>query len=888
MGEQHDPCLVHAAVHGEMLLQESSAVNKPAFERRPSKEENISSSEVASLHAGEIPRSRSEGTLIDMDDQTPSSSYNDSESKLDLNIDCSDVFKHVHAVSKTNPFWNELSASNPFIHDIAASNRNENNKYLSVLKDKPCLFSRVSSNRDSLASSGDELDIDCLLRKTSARSGRSKSVSDFLDIIDNQRLNPHKTAPQKTVASDAAWLQNDREAYKMAWLSHRQLTRSCLDLEAMSHSPGWAQTQATDIHIVCKLNHEGGSVQLPDSDINVHIPMGHVLPGEFQEVGLKAILNPPLSLNSELCSTVSPLIELTLSNLNTREAIILEVKVAAKVKNDPLSQVMTDIACFYGLSKEGPFKKLQNCYFYQDTIQAKLTDLSHVMYTVIAVQANKIQPPATNVWDYVHRTVSVGIYGPKYIHPSFTAVFIVFGHNYIPRKLTICDIKKGGKNMPPVVFQLWGKHTFLLEKLQDLNVSLISCDPDFEVKIENESRNIKEEELKTGEMVHQQFLFSMVGSREMHFFVFLVQLKDLKSSPVMQFCVTTPDPAPKLSGIVSRPKRLQKRKEIKSAPLLLIPTVKYPKFQDKCLNINTYGVALKTVLRQSKIDYLLEYFKGDTIGLLGEDKIKAIGQTKIKEWYVGVLRRKVGLVHCKNVKVIFKEQAMDIADSELPTRNLVEQIALPFKKLTYIYSVVLSTVSESVYDWRALAEVLGYSHMSWDDFNEAYVDKESERVAHVVKRLKEDCHANKKKRLFLYELVVALLKIDCQGLVARLTQDAAILTSAVKLGKYWRELAEKLARLTKQQIEAYEVPHQGKNGEVVLEMMWKPAYDFLYTWGAHYGDSYRDVLQDLQSALDKMKNPVTKYWRELTGTLILVNCMDVLRASAFSTKEEEE
>lgn len=54
--------------------------------------------------------------------------------------------------------------------------------------------------------------------------------------------------------------------------------------------------------------------------------------------------------------------------------------------------------------------------------------------------------------------------------------------------------------------------------------------------------------------------------------------------------------------------------------------------------------------------------------------------------------------------------------------------------------------------------------------------------------------------------------------MARLTQDTIILTSAVKLGKYWRELAEKLARLTKQQIEAYEKPHQGKNGAVALEV----------------------------------------------------------------------
>ncbi|XP_061853112.1 metastasis-associated in colon cancer protein 1 isoform X2 [Colius striatus] len=787
-------------------------------------EENSSSSGTDSVTSGEIPRSRSEGTLIDMDDQTTSASYNVNESKMNLDIEWPSVFKHTHAVSKTNPFWNELSASNPFVHDIAASNRSENNKYLSILKEKPYLFSIASSNSDSLASSGDELNIDCLLRKSSARrSGLSKSVSDLLDI--NQRFIPRKKTPQKTIASDITGLQNDREAYKNAWLSHRQLTRSCLDLEAMSHSPGWAQTQATDIHVVCKLNHEGGSVQLPDSDINIHVPMGHVLPGEFQEVGLKAILNPPLSFNNELSIAVSPLIELRLSNLNTKEAIFLEVKVAAKVKNDPLSQVMSDIVCFSSLSKEGPFKKLENCYTYQDTVQVKLTDLSHVMYAVIAVQANKIQPPATNVWDYVHRTVSVGIYGPKYIHPSFTAVFTVFGHNYIPEKLAICDIKKGRKNMPPVVFQLWGKHTFLLEKPQDLNISLVSCDPDFEVKVDDQSKNIKEEELKTGEMVQQQFLFSMLGCREMHFFVFLVQIKVLKSSQVTQFHVTTPDPAPKLSGIINRPKCLQNYKQIKSAPLLLIPTVKYPKFQDKSLNVNTYGVALKTVLRQNKIDYLLEYFKGDTIALLGEDKVKAIGQTKIKEWYVGVLRRKIGLVHCKNIKVISKEQAMDTADSELTTRNLVEQIALPFKKLTYIYSVVLSTVSENVYDWRALADVLGYLQMSLDDFNEAHADKESERVAYIVKRMKEDCHANKKKRLFLYELIV---------------------------------------------------------------MMWKPAYDFLYTWAAHYGDSYRDVLQDLQSALDKMKNPVTKQWRELTGTLILVNCMEVLRASAFSKMEEEE
>lgn len=63
--------------------------------------------------------------------------------------------------------------------------------------------------------------------------------------------------------------------------------------------------------------------------------------------------------------------------------------------------------------------------------------------------------------------------------------------------------------------------------------------------------------------------------------------------------------------------------------------------------------------------------------------------------------------------------------------------------------------------------------------------------------------------------------------------------------------------------------------------MWKPAYDFLLTWAAHVGDSYRDVIQELHLGLDKMRNPITKRWKHLTGTLILVNCLDTLRSAAF-------
>lgn len=75
---------------------------------------------------------------------------------------------------------------------------------------------------------------------------------------------------------------------------------------------------------------------------------------------------------------------------------------------------------------------------------------------------------------------------------------------------------------------------------------------------------------------------------------------------------------------------------------------------------------------------------------------------------------------------------------------------------------------------------------------------------------------------------------------------------------------------------------------VCLQAMWKPAYDFLVTWAAQIGDSYRDVIQELHMGLDKMKNPITKRWKHLTGTLILVNCLDALRSSAFSPAAQED
>ncbi|KAM8770952.1 metastasis-associated in colon cancer protein 1 isoform 2-T4 [Rhynchonycteris naso] len=779
-------------------------------------------SERTHFWSGGISRSRSEGNLIDMEARKSSKNCNVTECPdPGLLLNWPDAFPcHGNNVSKaTNPFWNELSASNPFLDDITQLRNNQKKANISILKEDPFLFFREIETGDSLDSSGDELDVHQLLRQSSSRkSARSKSVSELLDIIDDT-AHAHQNARDSSqiLEQDLEWLQNDREAYKMAWLSQRQLTRSCLDLNTLQQSLGWAQTQFAETVIVCKLNHQGGSVQLPESDITVHVPQGHVAMGEFQEVSLRVFLDPPQTLNHDLSCTVSPLLEIMLGNLNTMEAILLEMKIGAEVRKDPFSQVMTEVVCLHSLSKEGPFKVLNNCYIYKDIIQVKLIELSQVMYLVVAAQVKATQSPAATIWDYIHKTTSIGIYGPKYIHPSFTTVFTVCGHSYMPGKLTISDIKKGGKNKSPVVFQLWGKHSFSLDKPQDLSISVFSCDPDFEVKAQGEIKEIKQKQLQASQVVHQQFLFSLVDSREMHLFVFRVQLEPPDGGPVTQFFITTPDQAPNLKRHSVLPGDLQKEKKIKSTPSSPMVHVKYPTFQDKILNFTNYGVTLKAVIRQNKIDYLLEYFKGDTIALLGEGKVKAIGQSKVKEWYVGVLRGKIGLVRCKNVKVITKEQVMSVSERIFTTRNLLEQIALPFKKLTYIYSVVLTLVSEKVYDWKVLADVLGYSHLAAEDFDQIQADKESEKVSYVLKKLKEDCHADRNTRRFLYELVVALLQMDCQGLVAHIIQESAILTSAVKLGKGWRELAPKLVRLTKQQMEAYEVPHRGKAGQVAVE-----------------------------------------------------------------------
>ena len=70
----------------------------------------------------------------------------------------------------------------------------------------------------------------------------------------------------------------------------------------------------------------------------------------------------------------------------------------------------------------------------------------------------------------------------------------------------------------------------------------------------------------------------------------------------------------------------------------------------------------------------------------------------------------------------------------------------------------------------------------------------------------------------LINVIKGLLKMDSLKIVAELITNTVILSTAVELGVRWRELAEKMGRLTSAQIAAYEAPHRGKSGEVNLQV----------------------------------------------------------------------
>ncbi|XP_043965968.1 SH3 domain-binding protein 4-A isoform X1 [Gambusia affinis] len=672
-----------------------------------------------------------------------------------------------------------------------------------------------------------------------------------------------------------------REDFRTAWLNHRKLARSCHDLDSLGQSPGWGQTQPVETNIVCRLDCNGGVVQLPDTHISVHIPEGHVGHGDYQQISMKALLDPPLELNSNHCTTVSPVVEIKLSNMETKSFLTLEIKVSVAVKKE--SCHAADVLCVRSDCKEGPYTPIPNAYIFKDTVQVQLDSLEPCMYVAVVVQAQYVGHNTT-VWDHVQRKVSLGVYGPKHIHPSFKTVVAMFGHDCAPKTLLVNDVTWQAASTPPVALQLWGKHQFVLPFPQDLQIGLYSNMSNYQVKASEGTGIIRGFQVKLGKVSRLLFMITSLNPSSISDFTLRVQVKDALDCILTQFCVQTPQPPPKTGARITGQRRFLKKREVDKIVLSpLAVTSKHPKFQDRCVTNLKFGKLIKTVIRQHKNMYLLEYKKGDVIALLSEEKIKLRGQLRTKEWYIGYYQGKLGLVHAKNVLVLGKVKPIYWCGPDLTTTMLLDQILKPCKFLTYIYATVRTVLMENVGSWRAFADALGYGNLPLNYFCRTELDNEPERVASVLEKLKEECTnmENKERKSFQRELMMALLKMDCQGLVAKLVLDFVLLTTAVEVASRWRELAEKLARVSRQQMEAYEAPHRDKNCVLDNESMWKPAYDFLLTWAAHVGDSYRDVIQELHHGLDKMRNPITKRWKHLTGALILVNCLDSLRSAAF-------
>lgn len=827
-------------------------------------------------------RSRSEGTLIDLDNNLLT---NNTNGELKSNFEWPMHHRDIPKSTETkNPFWNKLSGSNPFLDDIVFRSPDTD---IANPAEKKLDSKQKIDNDDAESTSSDEGNLENLMlngNEIPNKSGRCRSASDILDDLEKKtpkRCYSVSKPPTPVLNPDFEWLKDDREAYKMAWLSHRQLTRSCLDLNLMSQSPGWAQTQATDFQVISKIGHTGGSVQLPESVISIHFPEGHVAPEEVQEVTLKATLDPPPGLNNNYMTTMSPLVEVVLSNINTKKCISLDLKLSGEVRNDNTSQVMTTISGLLSNKREGPYVKMDDCYIFRNMMQMKLQELKTHFYAIAVAEACAIEPPATSVWDYLDRQITVAVYGPRYIHPSFKVVVVVCCHDDVPPKLPFSDVCRGNKNLPPLVLQLWGKQHIKPEKLNDMKIELSVVEPMFTIQSEDKVKEVRPSQLKIGTVLHLPAAMSCDRTAEMVPFTLDLSITECSKKTLSQFQVVSPTAAPLRSE--KRSIRLYE-KPIETPKSPTIPEESFPdllSFQDNPVNVQWYGVALKSVFRQQPVEYLLEYFKGDTMALLSKNPVKSVGNFKVKEWYIGFLRGKIGLIHCKNVKLITKDQVIDFTGIEMTTEVLLDNMTLPFRKLTYMYSAIQTLVTEHVSSWRDFASSLGYHNLTLDTITWRYTETEADKVASVLERLKEDCHTDKSKRKFLHELMIGLLKMDAVNLAAQLIQNTVILSTAVELGSRWRELAEKMGKLTSAQIVAFESPHRGKTGDVSPQAMWKPAYDFLYSWSQRYRNSYKDMIQDLHLFLDKMKNPTTKQWRQLTGTLITVNCLQLFRNSAF-------
>lgn len=469
---------------------------------------------------------------------------------------------------------------------------------------------------------------------------------------------------------------------------------------------------------------------------------------------MKALLDPPLELNNDRCSTVSPVVEIKLSNMETKSFITLEMKVLVTVKKESCDTA--EVLCVRSDCKEGPYTPIPNAYIYKDTVQVQLDSLEPCMYVAVVVQSQYITHNTT-VWDHMQRKVTLGVYGPKHIHPSFKTVVAMFGHDCAPKTLLVNEVGRQASSTPPVALQLWGKHQFILGFPQDLQVGLYSNMSNYQVKANEGAGMIRGFQVKLGKVSRLLYMISSHDPNNISDFTLRVQVKDALDCILTQFCVQTPPPPPKSGARITGQRRFLKKKEVDKIVLSpLAVTSKYPKFQDRCITNLKFGKLIKTVIRQHKSTYLLEYKKGDVIALLSEEKIKLRGQLRTKEWYIGYYQGKVGLVHAKNVLVLGKVKPIYWCGPDLTTTMLLEQILKPCKFLTYIYATVRTVLMENVGNWRAFADALGYGNLPLNYFCRTELDNEPEKVASVLEKLKEESTNmdNKDRKSFQRELMM--------------------------------------------------------------------------------------------------------------------------------------
>ncbi|XP_063173953.1 SH3 domain-binding protein 4 isoform X2 [Candoia aspera] len=686
--------------------------------------------------------------------------------ELDLLGDWSDVKWNL---AKNNPFFNNTQTTNPFLNGnmkgISEKDK-EGSPQITVdlllfetvptyTGSSSAAYSSVGNNLDKVPSvNGFDFEQPSRRDNLFFRSKRSYSLSE-LSVLQAKSESPSSSGFFTGLKSPTPEQFQSREDFRVAWLSHRKLARSCHDLDLLGQNPGWGQTQPVETNIVCKLDSSGGAVQLPDTNINIHIPEGHVADGDTQQISMKALLDPPLELNSDKCSTISPVLEIKLSNMEIRTPIILEMKISAEVNNDIVSKNLVGIQCLRSDVKEGPYVPVELSYCYGDTIKVQLENLEPCMYIAVVAQGQNISYPYT-VWDYIDKKVTVGVYGPKHIHPSFKTVVAVFGHDCAPKTLLVNEVTRQVHCAAPVVLHLWGKHQFSLVRPQDLKLRMFSNMPNYEVKASDKTKMVRGFQMKLGKVSRLIFPIMSHDPNELSDFTLRIQVKDDKDIILTQFCVQTPHPPPKNATRSTGQRRFLKKNEI--GKIILSPlatTSKYPIFQDRTVAGLKYGKMLKTVVRQNKNHYLLEYKKGDAIALLSEEKIKLKGQLWTKEWYIGYYHGKIGLVHTKNVLIVGKVKPNYFFGPELTTSMLLEQILRPCKFLTYIYASVRTLLMENISSWRAFADALGYGNLPLAFFCRAELDSEPECVASVLEKLKEDCNnsESKDKKSFQKELM---------------------------------------------------------------------------------------------------------------------------------------